>query len=324
LNRFGLIPKTLTEPLTMSNFTYLESSNLGVMLTSRGAGLAQLISKGRNIELLLDASQWAADLIDQFCIGGTVGPYAGRLQHKNGVTGESSVLLHGSNSGLHRLDWRLDHTDHATTVSYSTSLNHGDGGLPGDREFSVRYTLENDRLIIDFAATSNRDTPISVTNHAYFTLGARSVSDLSLQINAHSVLETDSLQCATGALLPVANTRLDFTGQRLLADVQGPLDLDHSYVLDSMAREALAPNHLAVLSNPANGISLSISTTQPCLQVYTASQLAKPLIPYSAICLEAQGFPNGPNHALGHGNSILRASHSVTQRIVYQISETLS
>ncbi|MBT3460014.1 MAG: hypothetical protein HN442_10475, partial [Halieaceae bacterium] len=295
-----------------------------VMLTSRGAGLAQLISKGRNIELLLDASQWAADLIDQFCIGGTVGPYAGRLQHKNGVTGESSVLLHGSNSGLHRLDWRLDHTDHAITASYSTSLNHGDGGLPGDREFSVRYTLENDRLVIDLAATSNRDTPISLTNHAYFTLGARSVSDLSLQINAHSVLETDSLQCATGALLPVANTRLDFTGQRLLADVQGPLDLDHSYVLDSMAREALAPNHLAVLSNPANGISLSISTTQPCLQVYTASQLAKPLIPYSAICLEAQGFPNGPNHALGHGNSILRASHSVTQRIVYQISETLS
>ena len=307
----------------MSNFTYLESSNLGAMLTSRGAGLAQLISKGRNIELLLDASQWAADLIDQFCIGGTVGPYAGRLQHKNGVTGESSVLLHGSNSGLHRLDWRLDHTDHAITASYSTSLNHGDGGLPGDREFSVRYTLENDRLVIDLAATSNRDTPISLTNHAYFTLGARSVSDLSLQINAHSVLETDSLQCATGALLPVANTRLDFTGQRLLADVQGPLDLDHSYVLDSTAHVGFAPNHLAVLSNPANGISLSIFTTQPCLQVYTASQLAKPLIPYSAICLEAQGFPNGPNYSLGQGGSILRAGHSVTQRIVYQISETL-
>ena len=290
------------------------------MLTSRGAGLAQLISKGRNIELLLDASQWAADLIDQFCIGGTVGPYAGRLQHKNGVTGESSVLLHGSNSGLHRLDWRLDHTDHAMTVSYSTSLNHGDGGLPGDREFSARYTLENDSLVIDLAATSNRDTPISLTNHAYFTLGARSVSDLSLQINAHSVLETDSLQCATGALLPVANTRLDFTGQRLLADVQGPLDLDHSYVLDSTAHVGFAPNHLAMLSNPANGISLRVSTTQPCLQVYTASKLAKPLIPYSAICLEAQGFPNGPNHPLGYGASILRAGHSVTQRIVYQIS----
>ena len=307
----------------MSNFTYLESLNLGAMLTSRGAGLAQLISKGRNIELLLDASQWAADLIDQFCIGGTVGPYAGRLQHKNEVTGESSVLLHGSNSGLHRLDWRLDHTDHAMTVSYSTSLNHGDGGLPGDREFSVRYTLGNERLVIDLAATSNRNTPISLTNHAYFTLGARSVSDLSLQINAHSVLETDSLQCATGALLPVANTGLDFTGQRLLADVQGPLDLDHSYVLDSAAHVGFAPNHLAMLSNPANGISLSIFTTQPCLQVYTASKLAKPLIPYSAICLEAQGFPNGPNHPLGYGASILRAGYSVTQRIVYQISETL-
>jgi galactose mutarotase-like enzyme len=47
------------------------------------------------------------------------------------------------------------------------------------------------------------------------------------------------------------------------------------------------------------------------------------LIPYSAICLEAQGFPNGPNYSLSQGDSILRAGHSVTQRIVYQISETL-
>ena len=306
----------------MSNFTYLESSNLGAMLTSRGAGLAQLISKGRNIELLLDASQWAADLVDQFCIGGTVGPYAGRLQHKNRVNRESSVLLHGSNSGLHRLDWRLDHTDHATTVSYSKNLNHGDGDLPGDREFSVRYTLENDRLVIDLAATSNRDTPISLTNHAYFTLGARSVSDLSLQINAHSVLETDSLQCATGALLPVANTRLDFTGQRLLADVQGPLDLDHSYVLDSAEGEqGLVPHHAAILANSANGISLNVSTTQPCLQAYTASQLSEPLKPYSAVCLEAQGFPNGPSYMLGRNESVVRAGHSVSQRIVYHIIE---
>lgn len=307
----------------MSHFNNLESSALGVTLSDRGAGLAQMVFKGRNIELLLDTSDSTTNIIDQFCIGGTVGPYAGRLRYENGSAEEASVLLHGGDAGLHRVNWQLRHTDHGTTVSYVTNLKHGDGGLPGDREFCVCYTLANDRLIIDLVAASDRDTPISLTNHAYFTLGAQSVSDLALQVNAHSVLETDSLQCATGGLLPVADTDLDFTRQRSLAGGQCPLELDHSYVLDSANRKGLVPHRVATLSNSINGLSLHVSTTQPCLQVYTASQLSKPLKPYSAICLEAQGFPNGLNHTLGHDESILRAGHSVSQRIVYQVTETL-
>ena len=307
----------------MSHFNNLESSTLGVTLSDRGAGLAQMVFRGRNIKLLLDTSELTTDVIDQFCIGGTVGPYAGRLRNENESFGDASVLLHGSDTGLHLVNWQLRQTDHATTVSYATNLKHGDGGLPGDREFFVRYTLENDCLIIDLAAASNRDTPISLTNHAYFTLGAQSVGDLALQINANSVLETDSLQCATGGLLPVADTYLDFTRQRSLAGAQGPLELDHSYKLNSAVRAGLVPHHVATLSNLINGLSLNVSTTQPCLQVYTASQLSTPLRPYSAICLEAQGFPNGPNHTLSHDESILRAGHSVSQRIVYQITEAL-
>lgn len=306
----------------MSDFNSLESSTLGVTLSDRGAGLAQMVFKARNIKLLLDTSELTTHVIDLFCIGGTVGPYAGRLRNENESFGDASVLLHGSDTGLHLMNWQLRHTDHATTVSYATTLKHGDGGLPGDRDFFVRYTLENDCLIIDLAAASNRDTPISLTNHAYFTLGALSVSDLSLQISARSVLETDDLQCATGALLPVADTALDFTRQRSLSGAQGPLNLDHSYVLDSAARKGPVPDHVATLSNSINGLSLHVSTTQPCLQVYTASQLSKPLEAYSAICLEAQGFPNGPNHTLGHDESTLRAGHSVSQRIVYQVTET--
>jgi len=79
---------------------------------------------------------------------------------------------------------------------------------------------------------------------------------------------------------------------------------------------------VAVLSNPGNGISLHVATSQSCVQVYTASQLRAPLNPYSAICLEAQGFPNGPHHALGRTESILSAGHTVTQRIVYQITDS--
>lgn len=308
----------------MTNLIHLESRALGATVSCHGASLTQLISKNCNVELLLDSSVLAGGFIDEFCIGGTVGPYAGRLRQTNSSTGESTVLLHGSESALHRLDWQLEHTDHITTVRYATSLRHGEGGLPGARNFGVSYTLVDDCLIIELAASTSHDTPISLTNHAYFTLGARSVSELTLQINAKSVLVTDDLQCATGESLAVTGTQLDFTQARSLSSAhgQGCRDLDHSYVLEPTLSNRLATESVAVLANPVNGISLHVATSQPCLQVYTASQLRAPLNPYSAVCLEAQGFPNGPHHALGRTESILSAGDTVTQRIVYQITDS--
>jgi len=308
----------------MTNLIHLESRVLGATVSRHGASLTQLISKNCNVELLLDSSALGSELIDEFCIGGTVGPYAGRLRQTNSSNGESTVLLHGSESALHRLDWRLEYTDHATTVRYVTSLTHGEGGLPGARNFSVSYTLVDNLLIIELAASTSHDTPLSLTNHAYFTLGARSVSELLLQINAKSVLVTDDLQCATGESLAVTGTQLDFTQARSLSSAhgQGCRDLDHSYVLEPTLSNRLATESVAVLANPVNGISLHVATSQPCLQVYTASQLRAPLNPYSAVCLEAQGFPNGPHHALGRTESILSEGDTVTQRIVYQITDS--
>lgn len=307
----------------MTDFIRLESSSLAVTLGSRGARLVQLTSKRHGVELLLDSDGLAAELIDHFCIGGTVGPYAGRLRSGHPDAGESTVLLHGGEAALHRLDWRFLHREGASRAAYVTCLGDGDGGLPGDREFGVVYTVDDDRLIIDLTAKSSRDTPISMTNHAYFTLGAQSVRELSLRLNAQRVLATDSSQCPTGEVLPIAGTHLDFTCERPLADARTghPIGLDHSYVLESAASQ---PSKLCVgaqLQNRTNGISLTVATSQPCLQVYTATQLTAPLTACSAICLEAQGFPNGPNLSLGEGTSILKAGDSVTQRIIYQVGD---
>lgn len=283
----------------------------------------QLVAKRQNLSLLLDTAQVSTELIDRFCIGGTVGPFAGRLRRIDAINGQSAVLLHGNEAALHRADWLLERGSQSNAATYSISRRHGEGGLPGDRDFSVAYTLLENSLMIDLSVTTTHDTPISMTNHAYFTLGATSVSALWLQINAQSVLLTDSEQCATGGSMAVAGTPLDFASERLLSDalMEHPDGLDHSYVLAWGGRNALAPDHVASLVNRANGVSLDIATTQPCLQVYTASQLTTPLRPFSAICLEAQGFPNGPNHALGHSESWLAAGQTTTQRIVYRINE---
>ena len=307
----------------MSHVIHLESPALSVTLSDRGARLVQLVAKRQNLSLLLDTAQVSTELIDQFCIGGTVGPFAGRLRQIDPIDGQSVVLLHGNEAALHCADWRLEPDSQPNAATYSVSRRHGEGGLPGDRDFSVAYTLSDNSLVIDLSVTTTHDTPISLTNHAYFTLGATSASALSLRIHAQSVLLTDSEQCATGGSMAVAGTPLDFASERLLSDtlMEHPDGLDHSYVLASGGRNSLAPDHVASLSNRANGISLDIATTQPCLQVYTASQLTAPLRPFSAICLEAQGFPNGPNHALGHSHSWLAAGQTTTQRIVYRINE---
>ena len=121
--------------------------------------------------------------------------------------------------------------------------------------------------------------------------------------------------------MPIAGTHFDFTRERPLADAQTgqPIGLDHSYVLESAASQPSKLCVAAQLQNRTNGISLTVSTSQPCLQAYTASQLKAPLTAYSAVCLEAQGFPNGPNLSFGEGNSILRAGDTVTQRIIYRV-----
>lgn len=307
----------------MSNVTHLESPKLAVTLSNRGARLVQLVAKRQNLPLLVDTARVATELIDQFCIGGTVGPFAGRLRQIDATNGQSAVLLHGNEAALHRVDWILEPSRQPNVATYTVSREDGEGGLPGDRDFTVTYTLSGDSLMIDLTATATHDTPISLTNHAYFTLGATSVSALSLQINAQSVLLTDAEQCATGESMPVADTPIDFMRERPLSDalLANPDGLDHSYVLASGGRGALAPDLVASLTNRANGIRLDIATTQPCLQAYTASQLTEPLRPFSAICLEAQGFPNGPNHALGRSGSWLAAGQTTTQRIVYRINE---
>ena len=150
----------------MSNVTHLESPALAVTLSNRGARLVQLVAKRQNLSLLLDTEQVSTELIDQFCIGGTVGPFAGRLRQIETTEGQPAVLLHGNEAALHSADWMLERGNQPNAATYSISRRHGEGGLPGDRDFRAAYTLSDNSLMIDLSVTTTHDTPISLTNHA--------------------------------------------------------------------------------------------------------------------------------------------------------------
>ncbi len=198
----------------------------------------------------------------------------------------------------------------APAVRFTYVSRDGEEGYPGTLQVSVTYTLHaDDRLHIGYEATTDRTTPINVTNHAYWNLagaGSLTVLDHTLQVEADQYTPTDATLVPTGKLAEVAGTPLDFTrptaiGARVDMLLGTPaLGYDHNYVL----RAATGMRHVATLAHKASGRSMTVATTEPALQVYSGNflngQIGKQGRAYpqrSAVCLETQHFPDSVHHA---------------------------
>ncbi|HET8634149.1 MAG TPA: aldose epimerase family protein, partial [Gemmatimonadales bacterium] len=175
----------------------------------------------------------------------------------------------------------------------------------------VTYTLtDSNDVVIDYEATTDKPTPINLSQHSYFNLaGSGSVLDHELMIAADSFTPIDSTFIPTGVIAPVAGTPFDFRtphaiGERINADneqLHFAGGYDHNFVLNHAAGElALA----ARLSDPASGRVLEIRTDQPGIQFYSGNFLdgtitgkGGTVYPHrSGLALETQHFPDSPNH----------------------------
>lgn len=186
----------------------------------------------------------------------------------------------------------------------------GTMGFPGNLRVRVMYTLTRDNVLrITYYAATDRETVVSLTNHAYFNLAgdlSGSVLDQLLTVNADAITAGDESNTPTGEIRPVAGTAFDFRqptpiGARIkdadpsIARARG---YDQNYAINGK------PGTLrlaARLEDPKSGRVLETWTTQPGLQVYTANYspppiaLAKGYRTHGGVALEAQGFPNAPN-----------------------------
>lgn len=205
--------------------------------------------------------------------GCVVGRYAGRLGTPEGV------LLHGGPGGWSRRVWRLESDDQRVDCF----LDVDDDGFDGRARAKVSYRVDGARLTIDYSCESDKPTVVSLTNHTYFNLGA-SLGDHSLRVSTATCVETDDDLVATGRIVDMSETPLDFTSLRALRDVLH-LDIDHCFTGDAVTADLVAPK-----------LALHLETTQPGLQVYTANFLPGERR-QSAICLETQHLPNSPNYA---------------------------
>ena len=187
-------------------------------------------------------------------------------------------------------------------------------GYPGNLRVKVTYTLGNDNSIrIEYTAQTDKPTIVNLTNHAYFNLHGdmnKNVLDHLVYINSENSVECNEELIPTGNIVSIKNTPLNFTrpqtiGHRVDQSFPGQLFPGKgyvvSYILDNPGK---ALQLAATLAEKGTGRVMELYTDQPGIQLYHAwlfdgTDVGKRRQRYnssSGVALEAQGFPDAPNH----------------------------
>jgi len=219
---------------------------------------------------------------------------------------EGEKQLHGGPDGFGSRFWSCQTTElpDAVLVDYRLHSPDGDQGYPGAVDVVVQYKVLASEVQLSFSAVSSADTPLSLTNHAYWNLsGALQSTVLTQQLwlAASHYLALDSDQLPTGEVRAVSDV-MDFRISKTIGQDIGlvPGGYDHYFVLNQ-GRSAELP--AAILRDPQSGRTLQLFTDQPGIQFYSGNfldsrlpgQNGQLIRQYAALCLEPHGYPDAPN-----------------------------
>ena len=239
--------------------------------------------------------------------------------------------LHGGLVGFDKVVWEAEamETDRGPAVQLSYLSKDGEEGYPGNLQVTVAYVLTNDdELIIQYTATTDKATPVNLTNHSYFNLaGGGDMLGHIMTLHARYYTEPDETLIPTGRILPVAGTPLDFTKPASIGGRIGRIEIggyDHNYVLDNGGRDE--PGLAAEAYDPVSGRVMELSTTEPGVQFYSAIHLdgvkgkaGATYDAFGAFCLETQHYPDSINQP-GFPSVLLRPGETYRTQTVHKFS----
>lgn len=276
----------------------LAAGDISLNVLTHGAILHNLRIKGVDYSLT-PGGEALADYLGKFKHHGClIGPIANRISTARvRIAGmmyelernqDGRIHLHSGVDGTHRQVWQV--VDRAEDqVTLGLDLADGVAGLPGHRIIRVTYRVEAPAMLtMTLSATSYSTTLFNFANHSYWNLdGTNNWSGHRLQINAEHFLPTDADNVPTGEILSVSGTEMDLRTGPVLTP--GAPALDHNFCLNN----SRGPLREAAILTGSRGLKLTLSTTEPGLQVYDGRTS---LSPYQGIALEAQGWPDAPNN----------------------------
>lgn len=319
---FGVLPNgTSVEAWTLTG-----ARSLVAEIITYGATVTRLLAPDRNgrlADVVLGFSDLDSYRTNRAYLGAIVGRVAGRITggrfSLDGrvyelVRNDGPNHLHGGIDGFDKKVWAATpdrRDDGAPSLQLSYRSPDGEEGYPGAVDVTVKYTVTNDDvLLVETEAMSDRATPINLTQHSYFNLageGSGPVSDHELQIHSSHFAATDEHMTLLGREEPVDRRPNDFRRPRTLGEALPALFQKHGdlYRLREKSNQNGAADLLsgARLVHPGSGRILEVSTTATHLQFYGGTLLDGSLAGKSGVaytrnaglCLECEGYPDGVN-----------------------------
>ena len=326
----------------VTKYTCQNSHGYAVELIDYGATVVAFNApdrKGQAANITLGCNDMAAYEANQSYLGATVGRYCNRIANgKFFISEEEFTLpinngenhLHGGPDGFDSKIWQAETLKRKNSVGvrFSTESPDGEGGYPGRLKVFVDYVLNNDNeLIVEFHASTDKPTHLNLTNHCYWNLsgaGVGTVGQHVVKINAKKLVGVNDGGIPTGQLENVESTAFDFRsgkpiGESIEATGTTPAGYDHCYVID---RESDALTMAAAVYDPNSGRTMDVLTTQPGIQFYTANWMdggagSGGFEKHSAFALETQHYPDSPNQP-DFPSTLLEPGQTFHQKTVFK------
>lgn len=324
----------------------LENDGIEITLTNIGCAIMAVRTPDKNgVMKNIAAGLREADAykINRDYFGCVVGRYANRIERGQfELKGLEYQLplndppnhLHGGFNSFSKKIWKLEeliesHNIRGVVFSYLSA--DGEEGYPGNLTVKVKYQLHSSgRFEISYTAVTDKATPVNLTNHSYFNLSGfetDTILDHQLKVNAARYTEKSVINTATGRLLSVKGTALDFTRSKQIRDGidEFPADMgyDHNFALDTVCKDLSVP--AATLSDGYSGRILNVYTDQPGIQVYSGNYWDGTVTgeqgfiyrKHGGIALETQSWPGSINHA-HFPNTILEPGEEYRSTTIFE------
>ena len=332
---------TTNDGTKVSLWTLKNKNGVAVKITNYGGIVTSIMTPdrtGKMEDIVLGYDDVKSYIKNSPYFGSLIGRYGNRIaKGRFKLDGKEYKLaqnnngnfLHGGNIGYDKVVWNAEEVMAEDSVGLKLKYLSKDGeeGFPGNLDIVVDYILtNNNELKIEYAAVTDKATPINLTHHSYFNLtGAkRDILGHELVLNADKYLPVNAAVIPTGKQVNVEGTPFDFRaphtiGERI-AQVEG--GYDNNFVLTDASKN-LHP--AATVVEPESGRTLEVLTTEPGVQFYSGNFLdgtitGKNSVVYAkhyGFCLETQHFPDSPNHA-DFPSTILRPGERYQHTCIYK------